>query len=660
MATHYTYEDSIEYDLLVGNHSPYLDTLSIHHLLSESELNSVYLLKDNFTSDYKIMRVIPKNNSTLSEFKYLETLNHPNLAKTTALWQTERFIYLLTTFVEGITLKEFILNEGTLSGQKIFDLLTPILDVLHYFHSQSPAIIYRDLKPENVIVTPGGHIVLIDLGATRTFDVLKTSDTVMIGTHGYASPEAYGFSQTDQRSDVYSFGKLLYFSLTGSSVKHTGNHSNILDPLLEHVFLKCTNFTPDQRYQTIAELKEEFRYRSLQLFTYAKLVNPYRPIIEWISNDDPITDIKLATPTHVLKINIKHTTTHIELLNDNLPEPLLLLDSEYLLTLTTKNKMIIQLSFRTDSHPKLCDIVHEGVIYIPSNPDLGFYHPYYLSWPTGSQSLVDVADRLLVIPNNTKIVSNQFELHKVLVYSDLTGEDIHNGYQNKLNTIRLTPIFPRPVLSIDDKPFYTHFFDRNIISYTTDDQEHLELIRLDNQLSSMIEHAIAYLNDNYIPIQKKCLFFGTGSQGHFIYRFALFHKEQVLGMACLHINGHLTFPVEDHLGKSVPFPIGLAGVRHLITDEDLDTFKRLPKLIYMNEKDTNNVFTSTDCYYPNEIEAAKTLIDLTSVSTMWKDTQILLKKYSVQVTFITSTMSYRGLSTEDDGKILTFMKDLMT
>ena len=86
--------------------------------------------------------------------------------------------------------------------------------VLAYLHTRQPPIIYRDLKPENVILTPEGIIKFIDFGVARTYKARKAKDTVAIGTYGYAPPEQYGKGQTDARSDIYTLGATLYHLLT--------------------------------------------------------------------------------------------------------------------------------------------------------------------------------------------------------------------------------------------------------------------------------------------------------------------------------------------------------------------------------------------------------------------------------------------------------------
>lgn len=127
-----------------------------------------------------------------------------------------------------------------------------IADILIYLHSQIPPVIHRDIKPENIIVTDKEDIVLIDFDIARTFKTSEESDTVFFGTKGYAPPEQYGFSQTDCRSDIYSFGVLLRFLLTDSIRE---NSKIRLYRPLQNIITRCTAFAPENRYSDMNQVK---------------------------------------------------------------------------------------------------------------------------------------------------------------------------------------------------------------------------------------------------------------------------------------------------------------------------------------------------------------------------------------------------------------------
>ena len=151
------------------------------------------------------------------EARFLVRLNHPNLPKVTDAFIENDCFYLVMEYIEGVTL-ESRLNAAQ---GKPLDVLQSvewglqIADVLAYLHSQEPPIIFRDLKPSNVMLLPDNSIKLIDFGIARLFQPGASKDTSLLGSVGYSPPEQFGKGQTDPRSDVYAFGATLHHLLTG-------------------------------------------------------------------------------------------------------------------------------------------------------------------------------------------------------------------------------------------------------------------------------------------------------------------------------------------------------------------------------------------------------------------------------------------------------------
>lgn len=142
-------------------------------------------------------------------------INHPNAVRGVELFKWQGRQYFVMEFINGQTLEKRLREANAPAFEQ--DALRWTIEmarVLHYLHNQRPAIIYRDLKPENVILTPEGSLKFIDFGVARTHKVGKSKDTVAIGTFGYAPPEQYGKGQTDARSDIYTLGATLYHLLT--------------------------------------------------------------------------------------------------------------------------------------------------------------------------------------------------------------------------------------------------------------------------------------------------------------------------------------------------------------------------------------------------------------------------------------------------------------
>jgi serine/threonine-protein kinase len=146
----------------------------------------------------------------------LAALNHPNLPRVTDHFEQDGKAYLVMEYVPGETLLSLLQREGLPQAQaRVFEWTRQLCDALDYLHTQNPPIIFRDLKPANIMLTPNGQVKLIDFGIARLFKPGQAKDTQAFGTIGYSAPEQYGRGQTDARSDVYSLGVLLHQLLTG-------------------------------------------------------------------------------------------------------------------------------------------------------------------------------------------------------------------------------------------------------------------------------------------------------------------------------------------------------------------------------------------------------------------------------------------------------------
>src|SRR5215472_6491862 len=151
------------------------------------------------------------------EARLLADLLHPNLPRIYEHFAENERLYLVMDFIDGETLEDYMEKTGgrPLPVNQVIDWAEQLCDVLSYLHSHEPAIIFRDLKPANVMVDDRGHVFLIDFGIARFFKPGKLHDTVALGSPGYAAPEQYGKSQSTPRSDLYSLGALLHHLLTG-------------------------------------------------------------------------------------------------------------------------------------------------------------------------------------------------------------------------------------------------------------------------------------------------------------------------------------------------------------------------------------------------------------------------------------------------------------
>ena len=149
-------------------------------------------------------------------------------------------------FIDGVTTAE-VLEQGNYTYRGAIRIITGICNALLTLRDFN--IVHRDIKPENIMVTKNGGVKLIDLNAARIYCDEKQKDTVILGTVGYAPPEQYGISQSDEKSDIYSLGVLLNVMLTGAHPSR-----RLAKGKAGRIVLKCTQIDPNSRFRSIEEL----------------------------------------------------------------------------------------------------------------------------------------------------------------------------------------------------------------------------------------------------------------------------------------------------------------------------------------------------------------------------------------------------------------------
>jgi tetratricopeptide (TPR) repeat protein/predicted Ser/Thr protein kinase len=151
------------------------------------------------------------------EARLLGKLLHPNLPRIHDHFTENDRSYLVMDFIDGETLEDYLNRTGRrpFPVEQVLDWAEQLCDVLSYLHNHQPPIVFRDLKPANVMISESGHIFLIDFGIARIFKPGQSHDTVALGSPGYAAPEQYGKAQSTPRSDLYSLGALIHCLLTG-------------------------------------------------------------------------------------------------------------------------------------------------------------------------------------------------------------------------------------------------------------------------------------------------------------------------------------------------------------------------------------------------------------------------------------------------------------
>jgi serine/threonine protein kinase len=203
----------------------------------------------------------------MREAELLSQLRHKNLPRVVEQFVVGNRYYTVMEFVEGEDLGKMLLrNPRGFAETRVVGWGIEIATVLYYLHSQKPPIIFRDLKPSNIMISRG-QVKLIDFGIARRFDAFKKKDTMRIGSPGYAPPEQYS-GQTDRRSDIYALGVTLHQLVTGRDPSETQTPFKLpqvrsLNPAvsagLEAIIVQATELDPQRRFKTALDMK-----RSLQ------------------------------------------------------------------------------------------------------------------------------------------------------------------------------------------------------------------------------------------------------------------------------------------------------------------------------------------------------------------------------------------------------------
>ena len=244
--------------------------MSVVYMAINEKANKTWAVKEvrkDGTMDFNTVRA-----GLMAEIETLKKLNHPNLPSIVDIIEDQDSFIIVMDYIEGRSLDIILEETGAQSEANVVEWAMQLCDVFGYLHSRTPPIIYRDMKPANVMLKPDGNIKVIDFGTAKTFDV-ATGETTGIGTRGYAAPEQYGgLGRTDARTDIYCLGLSMYHMLTNVNpcvTLVTDKSIRAVNPALSRgldaIILKCTQDNPDDRYQTCAELMYDLEnYQNLE------------------------------------------------------------------------------------------------------------------------------------------------------------------------------------------------------------------------------------------------------------------------------------------------------------------------------------------------------------------------------------------------------------
>lgn len=251
------------------------DKYEILKLIGRGGMSRVYLAMDKRLQKTWAVKEVEKqardkNNeiivqSAIAEANMIKQLDHPAIVRIVDIIDSGDVLYIIEDHIEGETLKTILDNNGAQPQERVVAWAIQICEALEYLHTRKPPIIYRDMKPANVMLKPEGEygvIKVIDFGIAREYKEQSSADTISLGTREYAAPEQLNPEmQTDARTDIYCLGVTLYHLLTGHisseppyeiyPIRHWNPQ---LSAGLEVIIQKCTQRNPDDRFQSCAEL----------------------------------------------------------------------------------------------------------------------------------------------------------------------------------------------------------------------------------------------------------------------------------------------------------------------------------------------------------------------------------------------------------------------
>lgn len=227
-----------------------LQDLEIIATISESDKAVVNLVSIRGTQEMAILKCYPKEKD-MGCYRRIAELQSQYFPKLIGIWQEKDKTFLLEEYISGCTLQEKLEENAKLLQEEVTDMGKQICQALQVLHTATPPIIHRDIKPENMMITGEGKVRIIDFDAAREYNPHKEHDTVLLGTKEYASPEQFGYTQTDMRSDIYSWGIVFAEVLEHANV----NKDYALQT--QKIIDKATMFDPNKRYEDIAQLLQE-------------------------------------------------------------------------------------------------------------------------------------------------------------------------------------------------------------------------------------------------------------------------------------------------------------------------------------------------------------------------------------------------------------------
>lgn len=231
---------------------------TVYECLKENEDSATFIVKETVVGIMCVLKWGRHMQEELlrNEMEILEKLADRKLSgipKAYRIFEENSEVYLVREYIEGTPLAQMVLQKGGIPEAEICRISRKICQTAEQFQNPDNLMIHRDIKPENIVITAGGEAVFIDFGTMRSYKKDGSRDTFVVGTRGTAAPEQYGYTQTDQRTDVYAIGQTMLYMVSESYEMDQLSECNI-SRKLKKVIEKACSFEPDKRYTDASEL----------------------------------------------------------------------------------------------------------------------------------------------------------------------------------------------------------------------------------------------------------------------------------------------------------------------------------------------------------------------------------------------------------------------
>ena len=231
---------------------------TVYECLKENEDSATFIVKETAAGILCVLKWGRNMQAELlrNEMEILKKLADRKLSgipKAYRIFEENSEVYLVREYIEGTPLAQMVLQKGGIPEAEICRISRKICQTAEQFQNPDNLMIHRDIKPENIVLTAGGEAVFIDFGTMRSYKKDGSRDTFVVGTRGTAAPEQYGYTQTDQRTDVYAIGQTMLYMVSESYEMDQLSECNI-SRKLKKVIEKACSFEPDKRYTDASEL----------------------------------------------------------------------------------------------------------------------------------------------------------------------------------------------------------------------------------------------------------------------------------------------------------------------------------------------------------------------------------------------------------------------